>query len=158
MQKHTTLLILVFTLVQFCCNSKANDIKKEYTPLQGKDSIPQKDKNYLLETTSIHSQKKNKERPTKSIIQTTLDTSLLFTAWVGSVDAPHADFVFSGTYYYVVDYDGDGNMPYSLIHKTLKVYYKGYIQEGEIISLTKELLTIKWKDAYSSTDYIKWKK
>ena len=100
---------------------------------------------------------KNVDRPNKSIIQTTIDTSLLFTIWTSDPDGPHADFVFYKESFFVVDYDGDGNMPYILTDKKLKIYYNDFIQEGEIISLDKDTLKIKWQDFDHINSYVKWK-
>lgn len=100
---------------------------------------------------------KNIDRPSTCIIKTTIDTSLLFNIWTSDPDGPHADFDFSGYSFYVVDYDGDGNMPYELIDHKLKIYYNDFIQEGQIVSVKKDTLAIRWKDFDDVDFYVKWK-
>ncbi|AWH83649.1 hypothetical protein HYN59_00305 [Flavobacterium album] len=96
------------------------------------------------------------ERPDKSSVETSLDTTLLFNAWTLDNEGPHADFVFSPKSFFVVDYDGNGDMPYELKGNHLKIYYNDFIQEGEILSVSKDSLKIRWRDAGIAA-YAKWK-
>jgi hypothetical protein len=99
----------------------------------------------------------NIQRPRSPIIQTTLDTSLLFGIWTSDPEGPHADFDFTSKSFYVVDYDGTGDMPYELKGDELTIYYNDFIQEGQIISVTKDTLKLKWKDFESANTYVRWR-
>lgn len=99
----------------------------------------------------------NIKRPESTIIRTSLDTSLLFASWVSNSQAPHAEFQFSSKSFLVVDYDGDGEMPFILQDNSLKIYYNDFMQEGEIIELKVDTLKIKWKGFSKANRYIKWK-
>lgn len=99
----------------------------------------------------------NIDRPSISSIKTNLDTALLFQIWVSDTSAPHADFVFSNISFYVVDYDGNGDMPYKLIGNKLTIYYNDFIQKGEIISVDEDTLKIKWQDFEETTSYVRWR-
>ncbi len=99
----------------------------------------------------------NIDRPSISTIKTNLDTSLLFQIWVQDTSDPHATFVFSNQSFYVVDYGGNGDMPYELTNNKLKIYYNDFIQEGEIISVDKDTLKIKWQEFDDNTSYVRWR-
>ncbi|MFN3404266.1 MAG: hypothetical protein ACK40G_09255 [Cytophagaceae bacterium] len=98
----------------------------------------------------------NIKRPARSTVITKLDTVALFGIWTMDPEGPHADFQFSKESFYVVDYDGDGDMPYELINRKLKIYYNDFIQEGEIISVTKDTLKVKWKEYEFVNSYVRW--
>lgn len=100
----------------------------------------------------------NINRPKRTLISNPIiDTTSLFRIWTKYTDAPHATFVISSKAFYVVDYDGDGSMPYILNRDSLTIYYNDFIQKGRIINVTKDTLTIKWSDTKSSTHYLEWK-
>ena len=98
----------------------------------------------------------NIKRPIVSRIKTNLDTVALFGIWTSDPNGPHADFELTSKSFYVVDYDGDGEMPYELIDNKLKIYYNDFIQEGKIISVSKDTLKIQWKDIDNINNYVKW--
>ncbi len=58
----------------------------------------------------------------------------------------------------MVDYDGAGDMPYELAGNKMKIYYNDFIQEGEVISVDKNNLKIRWKDFDKIITYVKWTK
>ncbi|MBP6302141.1 MAG: hypothetical protein KBB37_02445 [Bacteroidia bacterium] len=99
---------------------------------------------------------KNIDRPSVSIVSTNLDTALLFGIWTNDPDGPHADFWLTNKSFFVVDYDGDGDMPYELKENKLKIYYNDFIQEGKIISVDKDTLKIMWKDFDIISNYVRW--
>lgn len=99
---------------------------------------------------------KNIIRPKMCTIKTDLDTNLLFDVWTNDPDGPHADFMLTSDYFHVVDYDGNGDMPYELIGNKLKIFYNDFIQEGFIISIDKDKLKIKWKDFENNSEYVRW--
>ena len=98
----------------------------------------------------------NINRPKKSTIKTNLDTALLFAVWTSDPDGPHADFELTSNSFNVVDYDGNGDMPYELNDDKLKVYYNDFIHEGKVISVDKDTLKIKWKNFDNINNYVKW--
>jgi hypothetical protein len=100
----------------------------------------------------------NIERPEKTeIINSKFDTTLLFKIWTLDPNGPHADFWFKRTEFYVVDYDGNGAMPYILNGDNLTVFYNDFIQKGKIVSVNKGTLKIHWNDSDSPTEYVEWK-
>ena len=99
---------------------------------------------------------KNIDRPVSSKIKTKLDTNLLFNIWTSDPNGPHADFILSIKGFYVVDYDGNGNMPYELNGNNLKIYYNDFIQDGKIIAIDKDTLKIKWQDFDDVNYYVRW--
>ena len=60
--------------------------------------------------------------------------------------------------FFVVDYDGDGAMPYILNKDSLTIFYNDFIQKGLIVSISKETLIICWDHTGKPTKYIEWKK
>ncbi|MDV6168928.1 hypothetical protein R1T16_10860 [Flavobacterium sp. DG1-102-2] len=97
------------------------------------------------------------ERPEKPVIKTALNTELLFNTCVSDPSGPHADFVLSKKSFYVVDYDGNGDMPYVINGDSLTVYYETETREAKIISLTENNLILQWSGVEESTNYVIWK-
>ena len=99
----------------------------------------------------------NVERPKQTeIINPRFDLNLLFGIWTYDPNGPHADFELTKKSFYVVDYDGNGDMPYSINQDTIKVYYPDYISIGIIKSVTKDTLKIEW-DKTAVINCVKWK-
>ena len=143
------------------------DLSKTHEPIVRSDTDnyhgynelanPDKRKSFTISDFNTDNQEiKNIDRPNTSETKSSIDTFLLYAIWTSDPSGPHADFVFSSKSFYVVDYDGDGNMPYILNNKKLKIYYNDFIQEGEIVSVDKDTLKIKWKDSDETNIYIKW--
>jgi hypothetical protein len=99
----------------------------------------------------------NIKRPDTKIINPTIDTTQLFKIWTLDPEGPHADFWIKREYFYVVDYDGDGAMPYELKGDSLTIYYNDFIQKGLIKKVTKDSLIIKWDGLDELTGYIEWR-
>lgn len=100
----------------------------------------------------------NIQRPERTqIIDPTIDTLLLLRIWTLDPDGPHADFWIKKECFFVVDYDGDGCMPYLLKRDSLTIYYNDFIQKGIIFKVTKDSLTIRLDDTDSPTDYVEWR-
>lgn len=100
---------------------------------------------------------KNIERPAESVLKTTIDTTLLFGIWTSDPDGPHADFELSKKSFFIVDYDGNGDMPYILNDTKLKIFYNDFTQDGEIVEVSKDSLRIRWIDTNNATSYSRWK-
>ncbi len=96
------------------------------------------------------------KRELRSVIETDLDTSLLFDIWVYDIEAPHADFVISRQSFRIVDYDGDGNMLYLLIGDQLTVLCPDKVKQGKITSVTKDTLFLQWDYLDEPAPYVRW--
>jgi hypothetical protein len=150
-----------------CCACKSTSAENSRNPISKTDSIELRDnelenadsKNTLTISgynTDLKSVE-NIERPGHSTVQTLLDTNILFQTWTIDPLGPHADFEISRHWFSIADYDGNGDMPYELIERNLKVYYNDFIQNGEIISAEKDSLKIMWEDRNEITVYQRWK-
>ena len=110
------------------------------------------------ETEQCEFAKQENRRPQKTIISNpTVDTTHLFKIWTLDPNGPHADFWIKPTQFYIVDYDGDGSMPYILNQDSLTIFYDDYIQRGKIVSVTKDTLKIQWEGSESLTQYVEWR-
>ena len=147
-------VVQIFLLILVSCKNSSPNIKNGYNELENADSLK-------IFTISNYNRDdpntKNIKTPKSSIIKTEIDTTKLFKIWVANNDSPHADFVFGKNNFYVVDYDGNGEMKYELIGNKLKIYYNDFLQEGEIISVDNEKLKIRWKDSKQINEYVIWK-
>ena len=106
--------------------------------------------------TEIEKVKKTERQKQSKIINPKFDLELLFGIWTYDPEGPHADFELTKKSFYVVDYDGDGNMPYIINQDTLKVFYKDYVSVGIIKGVTKDTLKIDW-DKNGIVNCVKWK-
>lgn len=96
-------------------------------------------------------------RPEKTIIRNLeTDTTKLFGIWAQDPNGPHADFWLTAKSFYVVDYDGDGSMPYILDKNKIVIFYNDFVQKGMITSASKDTLKIKWSDIDVETEYVKF--
>lgn len=130
----------VFLLLLCCaCNNRPAPAKTDSIATPVVAAVPDED---TIPATAVI------RRPDSSTIRTTLDTALLFRVWVADPgpDVPHADFEISKEHFFVVDYDGDGSMPYRLEDRQLTIYYPTYVAEGEVLLLNKDTLKVMWKD------------
>ncbi len=99
----------------------------------------------------------NIKRPNNSIIKNpTIDTTQLFRMWTIDPDGPHADFWFTRTVFYVVDYYGDGAMPYIINQDSLTIFYNDFVKKGRIIFVNRDTLKIHWNECEKPTKYVKW--
>jgi len=103
--------------------------------------------------------------PPKTIKETVLQNNVinpkyspesLYGIWTLDNNGPHADFKLTKKSFYVVDYDGNGNMPYTLKYDTLTVMYTDYKSIGVIKKVVKDTMVINW-DNTSDVVYITWK-
>ena len=147
--------ILVFAVTS--CNTKsdnANSIPHGYNNLsENVDTSSFVISKFDTDSSNIN----NIRRPKSTIIQSQIDTALLFGIWTTDPEGPHADFDLTKKSFYVVDYDGDGDMPYILNDDKLSIFYKDFVQEGKLISVSKDTLKILWKDFNETTNFVRWK-
>ena len=87
-------------------------------------------------------------------LDTDLDTSLLFGIWTTDPEGPHADFCLSDQSFYVVDYDGDGAMPYFLKKDKITVGYPDFDYSGKIEHVLEDLLIIQWEGNPTASIYV----
>ena len=85
-----------------------------------------------------------------------VDLDLLYGVWASDVSDPHAEFMINTDEFYLADTDGDASYKYTLENNLLKVFYKNATQSGEIISVTKDSLKIKWGDTDTITKYVRF--
>jgi hypothetical protein len=149
-------LLFIFVLIVISCAKKESTKKANL-----EKSTIHKTENRIVETvseknTDIESVQ-NIEQPKQSkIINPKFDSKLLFGIWTYDPDGPHADFQLTKKSFYVVDYDGNGDMPYLINQDTIKVYYNDFISVGIIKNATKDTLKIDW-DENGIINYVKWK-
>ncbi|KGO85647.1 hypothetical protein Q765_15125 [Flavobacterium rivuli WB 3.3-2 = DSM 21788] len=91
-----------------------------------------------------------------TVINPKYNPESLYGIWTLDNNGPHADFELTKKSFYVVDHDGDGNMPYTLKHDTLTVMYADYKSTGVIKKVVKDTMVINW-DNTSDVVYITWK-
>ncbi len=76
-----------------------------------------------LESNTENAEIKNIKRPNNTIIRNiTIDTAQAFGIWTQDPNGPHADFWLTAKSFFVVDYDGDGDMPYILDGNKITVF------------------------------------
>ena len=140
------------------CEIEASETK-EKDSLNGYNQLADKQNREIYAISEYNTDlDKNIERPEKSeIFNTKLDTTELFKIWTLDPNGPHADFWFKRTEFYIVDYDGDGAMPYILKGDSLTIFYNDFIQKGKIVSVDKVTLKIHWNDSENPTEYVEWK-
>jgi len=116
-----------------------------------------RDKYTVSEYNTDNKEIENIKRPDKSIIRNLeIDTTNAFGIWTLDPNGPHADFLFDKDSFYIVDYDGDGAMPYILDKNEITVFYNDFTQKGIINSSNKDTLKIVWKDYEEETIYVKF--
>src|SRR4051812_48102133 len=115
-------LIFIFLLSTFwaCDLTEKKQSTRGYDELANPDTL----KHFTVsDDNTDNSDDKNISRPEKSIFNSDIDTSLLFAIWTSDPNGPHADFVFSNSSFFVADYDGEGDMPYEIQGRRLKIFY-----------------------------------
>jgi len=160
-----TLTFLTLLFITSCSNDQPtkpeNSAHKQAdTLIHGYNELANPDKRETFSISDYNSDNEdieNIKRPALSTIDTELDTALLFHAWTINPDGPHADFDFTAESFYVVDYDGNGDMPYDLIDHHLTIYYNDFVQEGDIVSVSEDTLKIHWEDSEESTAFVRWR-
>ena len=111
----------------------------------------------ISEYNTDNSEIENIERPEKTIIRNlAIDTTKVFGIWTQDPNEPHADFWLTKKSFYVVDYDGNGAMPYILDKNEITIFYNDFIQKGTITSTKNDTLKIKWSDIEKETEYVKF--
>ena len=151
-------LMSLFFIVQSSCNNEQTRTS-EKDALERNDSLHQNGENAIdsLKSKSSSGVEEHVKHPILSKINSKLDTALLFGIWTIDPNGPHADFVISKNSYYIVDYDGDGDMPYELNGNDLKIYFKDFTQDGKILSVDRDSLKINWKHSDNVENYVRWK-
>jgi hypothetical protein len=164
--KQNFITLLLLNLLIISCNQTKQTTNKTNN-LTDKDSLnhgynelanPSNRNTFTIsDFNTDNSEIKNIYRPKPSTIKTNIDTILLFGIWTSDPEGPHADFELTSKSFYVVDYEGDGDMPYELNDRNIKVYYNDFIQEGKVISVSKDTLKIMWKELDFVNSYVKWR-
>lgn len=98
----------------------------------------------------------NIARPaTSKVVGSQFPLENLYGIWTYDPEGPHADFDLNEKWFYVVDYDGNGEMPYLIQQDSIIVYYNDFIARGHIKEATGESLKISW-DGQEATGYVRW--
>lgn len=123
----------------------------ELTNTQNKIPLP------ISEYNTDNSEIENIKRPEKTIIRNLkIDTAQAYGIWTQDPNEPHADFWLTSKSFYVVDYDGNGEMPYVLDKNEITIFYNDFVQKGTITSTKNDTLKIKWSDIDVETEYVKF--
>ena len=152
--KKSLLIFYVFFAISCNRNGNVEEIKIKNSTFKKKENIII---DTISETKSDRENIQNIYISNKSkIVKSKFDLELLFGIWTYDPEGPHADFELTRKSFFVVDYDGNGHMPYIINQDTIKVFYSDYISVGIIKNATKDTLKIDW-DENGTTNYVKWK-
>ena len=140
-----TLTILLLTTLA-CSRGEEKDGARGYDELANPDTL---EHFTVSDYNTDDPGTQNIDRPAQSVFDSDIDSSVLFSSlWTFDPSGPHADFVFSKNAFHVVDYDGDGDMPYELHGRDLTIYYNDFIKKGRIVYVAKDTLKIKYWNGY----------
>jgi hypothetical protein len=89
------------------------------------------------------------------IIRPKFPVEELFGIWTTDSDGPHADFRLDSSSFYIVDYDGDGDMPYLLIEDSLTIFFNDYISKNKILKADKDSFILE--SEYGVARHVRWK-
>jgi hypothetical protein len=73
-----------------------------------------------------------------------IDLNLFYGVWAYNISDPHAQFMINKDEFYLADSGGDSSFKYTLEENHLKIFYNESTQSGEVISVSKDSLQIKW--------------
>lgn len=93
----------------------------------------------------------------QKIINSSFPVKNLFGIWTEDPNGPHADFELTETSFYVVDYGGNGHMPYEINDNKINVHYPDSEKTGLIKKAENDSLVIYWASGKYST-YVRWTK
>jgi len=80
----------------------------------------------------------------------------LYGIWAENLDSPHADFEITDKSFFIVDYDGNGDLNYEVDDNKIKVFYPDFVKIGLIKKAQRDTLIIYWNDGNQKT-YFRWK-
>lgn len=167
LKKLTYISILTLVLISISCKKEKDSLNIKAKKGLETDSIsesfnelayPSDDRVHTISefNTDIKSIK-NIKRPEKTIIRNLeIDTSQAFGIWVQDPNGPNADFSLDSESFYIVDYDGNGAMPYILEKNEITIFFNDFIYNGIIESTKNDTLKIKWSDADFKSQYVKF--
>lgn len=144
--------LLIIILILVSC-------KKIETKIENSKFNKKENKNldtFSIKRTSLNQEKSINKPKESEIINSKFDLKLLFGIWTYNSKSPHADFELTIKSFYVIDFDGDGNMPYIINQDTIKVYYDDFVSIGVIKNVSEDTLKIDW-DQNGVTNCVKWK-
>ncbi|MBZ9731643.1 hypothetical protein LB467_18305 [Salegentibacter sp. JZCK2] len=162
------LITFILGLMLFSCKSEENKnslnstkelkVKSDSVSAYNELANPQNRKTFTIsEYNTDNPEIQNIDRPEKTVIgNLQIDTSQAFGIWTQDPSGPHADFWLTAKSFYVVDYDGDGAMPYILEENKITIFYNDFIQKGTITSTSQDILKIKWSDMDRETEYVRF--
>lgn len=80
----------------------------------------------------------------------------LFGIWVVEPEGPHADCELTEESFYIVDYDGNVDIPYKIVDNKINIFFPGErVQTGLIRKAQNDSLVIYWANGEYTT-YVRW--
>ena len=155
MFKTKTFIICIILLVTISCGRQQNNNQKITADITSTIKSQNQVDTISKQNNDIKTIDNISRPKTSKIISSKFPVDKLFGIWTYDPTGPHADFELTKISFYVVDYDGDGDMPYILNKDTLTVFYKDFVTKGLIKKVNKDSLTIAWDDN-EDTYYSKW--
>lgn len=168
LKRFHSITILFLTLVSLSCQPEKkktnNNLKTEASTktdaIKTYHELANPEKRTTLTVSEYNTDNpdiENLKRPSKTIIRNLeIDTTKVFGIWTRDANGQHAEFRLNSKSFFVVDYDGDGNIPYLLDKNEITIFYNDFIQKGIITSTENNSLKIKWSDADTETKYVKF--
>lgn len=168
MKKRKYISILLLMLISISCKNEKHDeemdtemrlvLKTDTLEAGIEGTYPNKKEQLIVSKyNSEYPEIENIKRPEKTIIKNLeIDTTEAFGIWTQYPNEPHADFWLNSESFFIVDYDGDGAMPYILDKNSITIFSDDFVQTGIIISTKNDTLKIKWSDLDKETIYVKF--
>ena len=163
---HISIFILILIIISCKNEEKSNglnsntELKLETDSVDAYNELANPDKREtftISEYNTDNPEIENIKRPEKTIIRNlSIDTTQAFGIWTQDPNGPHADFWLTAKSFLVVDYDGDGHMPYILDGNKITIFYNDFVQKGIITSTKNDTLKIKWSDLDVESEYVKF--
>lgn len=112
-----------------------------------------------IKTTSTAEPKKTIEKQKSSVVKNSAFSNKdLFGIWTIDPAGPHADFELTKKSFYIVDYDGNGDMIYEIIGNKINIFHQNErVQTGLISKAKNDSLVIYWANGEYTT-YVRWTK
>ncbi|HEX8531446.1 MAG TPA: hypothetical protein VF646_15550, partial [Cytophagales bacterium] len=95
-------------------------------------------------------------KPAKSqIINPAFALKDVFGVWTTDPNGPHADFSLDSNSFYIVDSDGNGDMPYILRNDSLIIFYDEFIGKNKILKADQDSLILQSEGGV--VRHVRWK-
>jgi len=154
-----SIFIRIIALSLILISVQCNVTKKEKNIINNSNvsSMTIKDTAQLTKSVNPDSVIKNVNIKKSEITDSKFPVDSMLGIWTVDTSGPHADFELNRDYYFIVDYDGDANRPYTIKADSIKVFFADNITKGLITKARNDSLQIIW-DKQEPTTYLRWKK